>query len=149
MATTLWSWGNINYRGASIVATASASTASTTSRKAASSMWTICIMSTTKKISASNLIFHAILLSCRNKSLSLTPFKIGCTSTTNGHRPRSGKDNKRKKGFFFVLYSIWINFSRSRMQIHLYSLRLIEILHYLCTVGSQSSTSVDAESGRQ
>ena len=42
-----------------------------------------------------------------------------------------------KNGIFFVFRSIWINFSRSRMQIYLYSLRLIEILHYLCKVAHQ------------
>jgi len=31
--------------------------------------------------------------------------------------------------YYLVFRSVWINFSRSRMQIYLFSLRLIEILH--------------------
>ena len=58
-----------------------------------------------------------------HKCLSLSKSsKIGCIS-----------EEQRKRFFSLVFLSIWINFSRSRMRIYLYSLRLIEILHYLCT----------------
>jgi polygalacturonase len=58
-----------------------------------------------------------------HKCLSLSKSsKIGCIS-----------EEQRKSFFSLVFLSIWINFSRSRMRIYLYSLRLIEILHYLCT----------------
>ena len=54
-----------------------------------------------------------------------------CTSGFAFDRLHLNNKNKNVL-FYFVLSSIWITFSRSRMQIYLYSLRLIEILHYLC-----------------
>ena len=40
---------------------------------------------------------------------------------------------QRKKRFSLVFHSILINFSRSKMKIYSHFVRLIEILHYLCS----------------
>ena len=60
-------------------------------------------------------------------SSCLTRCAVSGNSQTKKNRPQLFAS------FPLVFRSIWINFSRSKMKINSHFVRLIEILHYLCT----------------
>jgi len=48
-----------------------------------------------------------------------------------------------------AIRSVYINISHSRMQINLYSFRLIEILYYLCSVKFYTAKTIIEESRKE